>query len=96
MSSPAPGIIEPDWPAPPQVLAFTTTRSGGASAPPFDRFNLGDHVGDDAAAVRENRRRLAQLLPHGAAVAWLEQFRDQWSGRLDRLDSLLHELKHKE
>ena len=26
---------------------MTTTRAGGVSAPPFDSFNMGDHVGDD-------------------------------------------------
>src|SRR5512142_3041086 len=31
-----------------------TTRSGGASDPPFDRLNLGGAVGDDPARVAEN------------------------------------------
>ena len=33
-------------------------RGGGASKPPYDSLNLGTHVGDDVADVRENRRRL--------------------------------------
>lgn len=33
-------------------------REGGVSLPPYDSLNLGSHVGDDLAAVRENRRRL--------------------------------------
>lgn len=33
-------------------------RAGGASAPPYDGLNLGSHVGDDLAAVGENRARL--------------------------------------
>lgn len=33
-------------------------RGGGASKPPYDTLNLGTHVGDDGADVRENRRRL--------------------------------------
>ena len=41
---------------------MTTTRAGGVSAPPFDTFNLGDHVGDDAAAVAANRARLAAAI----------------------------------
>lgn len=36
-----------------------TDRYGGVSAPPYDELNLGDHVGDVAAAVAENRRRAA-------------------------------------
>ena len=51
-------------------------RSGGihyswASQPPFDAFNLGLHVGDDARAVRANRLALAQAL--GAQPFWLNQ-----------------------
>jgi len=39
-----------------------TERAGGVSAPPFASLNLGGHVGDDAAAVAENRvRALAAL-----------------------------------
>ena len=48
-----------------------TTREGGVSSPPWDSFNLGDHVGDDAAQVAENRARLRVQLP--AEPAWLKQ-----------------------
>jgi polyphenol oxidase len=53
------------------------TREGGVSAAPWHSLNLGRVVGDDAAAVEENRRRfLAQVdarpvwlhLVHGAKV----------------------------
>lgn len=37
-----------------------STRSGGVSSGAFDSLNLGFHVGDDAEAVRENRRRFAE------------------------------------
>lgn len=51
-----------------------TTRSGGVSAPPFDTFNLGDHVGDDPAAVAANRARLAAATGLGAdRVVWMNQ-----------------------
>ncbi|MFR9753127.1 peptidoglycan editing factor PgeF [Nocardia sp. 004] len=56
------------------VRRVTTTRSGGCSAPPYDSFNLGDHVGDDPAAVRRNRERLADgigLTPE--RLVWMEQ-----------------------
>ncbi|OBA71305.1 laccase [Mycobacterium sp. 1554424.7] len=57
---------------------MTTTRAGGVSAPPFDTFNLGDHVGDDPAAVAANRSRLAAaigLSTKGGAdrVVWMNQ-----------------------
>lgn len=44
------------------------------SAPPFDSFNLGDHVGDDPVAVAANRSRLAAAI--GLAddhVVWMNQ-----------------------
>ena len=57
-----------------RIRRVTTTRVGGASAPPFDTFNLGDHVGDDSAAVAANRARLAKAigLP-GDHVVWMNQ-----------------------
>lgn len=57
-----PDWLVPDWPAPPGVHALCTTRTGGVSAPPCDSLNLGDHVGDDPAAVRTNRQRLQATL----------------------------------
>ncbi|GGK65985.1 peptidoglycan editing factor PgeF [Nocardia camponoti] len=56
------------------VRRVTTTRAGGFSAPPYDSFNLGDHVGDDPAAVARNRVRLAEgigLAPE--RLVWMEQ-----------------------
>jgi YfiH family protein len=44
------------------VDAVVTTRGGGVSAPPYDTFNLGAHVGDDPDAVAENRSRLARAM----------------------------------
>ncbi len=72
----------PDWPAPAGVRALCTTRAGGASAAPFDSFNLGDHVRDEPAAVVANRAALARLTAparpvflqqvHGTQVLHLE------------------------
>ena len=45
-----------------QVRAVVSTRHGGVSSGPYGRLNLGDHVGDDPAAVTENRGRLAAAL----------------------------------
>ncbi|POF87640.1 peptidoglycan editing factor PgeF [Pseudomonas putida] len=64
-------LLRPDWPAPATVRACVTTRAGGASLPPYDSFNLGDHVGDDPAAVSENRRRLSEQFD--IHPAWLKQ-----------------------
>lgn len=66
----APWLI-PDWPAPAGIKACVTTRAGGVSAAPFDSFNLGDHVDDDAAAVAHNRSLLTSQL--NVEAAWLKQ-----------------------
>ena len=57
-----------------RIRRVTTTRAGGASLPPFDTFNLGDHVGDVPAAVAANRDRLATAigLPTERLV-WMNQ-----------------------
>jgi YfiH family protein len=39
-----------------------TARQGGTSVGSFESFNLGDHVGDTAEAVAENRKILRKLL----------------------------------
>jgi len=65
---PFPVLSGPPWPG---IRYFCTTRQGGVSAAPYDAFNLGDHVGDDAQAVAQNRRRLAAVLP--SAPVWLRQ-----------------------
>ncbi|PXX08491.1 peptidoglycan editing factor PgeF [Mycolicibacterium moriokaense] len=57
-----------------RIRRVTTTRAGGVSAPPFDTFNLGDHVGDNPSAVGANRKRLAAALGLGEnAVVWMNQ-----------------------
>jgi hypothetical protein len=56
------------------IRRVTTTRAGGVSVPPFDTFNLGDHVGDDPAAVAANRKRLAGAIGLGEdRIVWMNQ-----------------------
>jgi polyphenol oxidase len=57
-----------------RVRRVVTTRHGGGSAPPYDSFNLGEHVGDCPEAVAANRERLATGigLPSQRLV-WMEQ-----------------------
>ncbi|HAN67766.1 MAG TPA: multi-copper polyphenol oxidoreductase, partial [Halieaceae bacterium] len=69
----SPALITPDWPAPAAVSALVTTRSGGFSRGPWQGFNLGDHVGDEADAVAANRRLLQEQLGAGTRVQWLQQ-----------------------
>ena len=63
--------LQPDWPAPANVQALCTTRSGGVSSPPYDSLNLGTHVGDDADKVARNRALLQAAL--GAKPVFLNQ-----------------------
>jgi len=71
MSGLTQSLLTPDWPAPASVRACVTPRQGGVSLPPFDTFNLGDHVGDDPAAVAQNRLRLSGEFD--IQPAWLKQ-----------------------
>ncbi len=66
-------FISPDWPAPGRVRAISTTRAGGLSHGPYASFNLGDHVGDDPAAVGRNRELLRTALNLPSEPVWLRQ-----------------------
>ncbi|HEX6996750.1 MAG TPA: peptidoglycan editing factor PgeF [Gammaproteobacteria bacterium] len=65
--------FRPAWPAPPGVRAWVSERGGGVSAGRYAGLNLGTHVGDDPAAVAENRRRLAAAAGLPGEPVWLEQ-----------------------
>jgi polyphenol oxidase len=56
-----------------RIRRVTTTRAGGVSRPPFDSFNMGDHVGDDPGVVAANRRRLADAIGLADRVVWMNQ-----------------------
>ncbi len=64
-------MLWPQWQAAPQVGALMSTRAGGVSRTPWDSLNLGLAVGDDPAAVAENRRRFVAAT--GARPLWLQQ-----------------------
>ncbi|AKE41556.1 Laccase domain protein yfiH [Corynebacterium kutscheri] len=67
------------------VRKVFTTRAGGFSQPPFESFNLGDHVGDDPYAVAANRRRLAEVLKLPTeAFVWMEQIHSAHVTVVDR------------
>ena len=69
-----------------RVGALMTTRRGGCSGAPWAGLNLGDHVGDDAAAVARNRADLARVI--GAAPVFLRQVHGRRVTRLQRADTL--------
>lgn len=66
-------FIQPDWPAPANIHAAVSTRAGGVSRPPYEGFNLADHVGDDPRAVAANRALLVERLALPTEPAWLRQ-----------------------
>lgn len=64
----------PAAPSPVRPRRVVTDRRGGRSLPPYASFNLGDHVGDDEAAVAANRERVARELGvPGDRLVWMNQ-----------------------
>ena len=71
-----------DWPAStwlqpdlgvPGIRVASTTRQGGASEGAYAGLNLGDHVGDEAAHVEQNRAIFEAFLPAERTITWLTQ-----------------------
>lgn len=80
MSVPREWLV-PEWPAPPNVRAFVTTRAGGVSEGEYASMNLGMSSGDVPERVRANREIVRAALPsepvylrqlHGTEVALLD------------------------
>lgn len=65
--------IIPNWPAPDNIRAYTTTRLSGYSHPPYNSFNLSLTVGDDPKIVTRNREKLIQELALPETPCWLKQ-----------------------
>ncbi len=68
-----PEMIEPDWPAPARVRAYSTTRDGGVGTGVYASLNLGDHVGDTPEGVARNRAILREHLQLPSDPLWLRQ-----------------------
>jgi YfiH family protein len=69
----SPGFITPAWPAPENVHALTTLRTGGYSSAPYSSFNLAEHTGDDAECVNRNRALLREHFSLPDEPLWLQQ-----------------------
>lgn len=65
--------LKPDWPAPSNVFAATTLRSGGFSDGSFQSLNPAMHVGDNPERVLKNRQRIIDMLDLPNAPVWLNQ-----------------------
>ena len=83
-------FVKADWPAPSNVVAFTTTRQGGFSQTPFDSFNLAQHVDDRSSVVQRNRQLLVSRFDLPAEPVWLDQVH---STKVLELDSRLSKLQ---
>jgi YfiH family protein len=66
-------LLQPDWAIRDRVGGAFGFRGGGVSVAPWRSLNLGTHVGDDPAAVAENRRRLAAVAQLPGEPLWLQQ-----------------------
>ena len=78
------GWIVPDWPAPPGVRAFVTTRAGGVSRGGYASMNLGMSSGDEPASVARNREIVRAHIP--GDPAWLAQVHGTTVADLDRIE----------
>lgn len=65
--------LTPDWPAPANVHAATTLRSGGVSCGAYASLNPALHVGDDADRVLQNRQLIKEWLDLPSDPVWLDQ-----------------------
>ena len=65
--------LTPDWPAPANIQAATTLRTGGTSCGAYASLNPAMHVGDDADKVKQNRRLIKESLALPGDPVWLEQ-----------------------
>lgn len=66
-------MIVPNWPAPKNVKAFSSTRNEGFSSGVYKGLNLGEHVGDDLDHVKLNRRWLSEHSAMPDDPIWLNQ-----------------------
>jgi len=65
--------LVPDWPAPANIHAATTLRTGGVSQGPYYSLNPATHVGDDTDRARQNRQIIREMLDLPSEPVWLDQ-----------------------
>lgn len=66
-------LIIPNWNAPDNIKAFSSTRIGGVSKGAYQGLNLGVHVEDDPILVLQNRAMLSQFAKLPSSQVWLNQ-----------------------
>ncbi|MGZ8162675.1 MAG: peptidoglycan editing factor PgeF [Methylobacter sp.] len=65
--------LAPAWPAPSNIHAATTLRTGGVSRGAYASLNLALHVGDNEDSVKKNRQMIKVMLDLPAEPVWLHQ-----------------------
>lgn len=66
-------FVTPDWPAPKNIHAYTTTRWGGVSPSPYASMNLSVGSGDTKDNVQQNKKQLVQNFNLPSEPIWLNQ-----------------------
>ena len=64
-------LLRPDWDCAPGIELRLSSRQFGKSTGPYSSLNLGNHVNDTPAIVRENRALVTSELP--GEPLWLDQ-----------------------
>jgi len=65
--------LVPDWPAPVNIHAATTLRTGGVSKEPYLSLNPATHVNDLTERVLQNQKIISDMLNLPADPIWLDQ-----------------------
>jgi YfiH family protein len=80
--------LVPDWPAPANIHAASTLRTGGVSQGIYASLNLAAHVSDDADRVRQNRQIIREMLNLPAEPVWLDQIHSNCAVKAGKTTSL--------
>ena len=92
--------LNAEWPAPANVHALTTLRSGGVSVGTFAALNPAMHVGDHLPHVLANRQLITEMFQLPAAPVWLEQvhgtrvIKADYVGKLETADASFTDQKN--
>lgn len=77
--------IKPEWPAPSNVHAATTLRTGGVSTGRYASLNPALHVNDRPGNVETNRMCIKQMLDLPKDPVWLQQVHGKHVVRADQV-----------
>ena len=80
--------LVPDWPAPANIHAATTLRSGGVSQGAYASLNPAIHVGDDIDGVGQNRQLIRKMLDLPSEPVWLDQIHSNLAVKAVKTGSL--------